>query len=333
MKVFLLSVFALATVALSQPVENLDDEWHNFKVTYEKEYEDEEEETLRKKVFMDNHKFVQEHNAKYQNGEVTYEVGINKFADLTAEEFASMMNGFRVPEGYERTGDEFNMPEELELPTTVDWRKKGAVTGVKDQGACGSCWAFSATGSLEGQTYLKKGHKLISLSEQNLVDCSHAEGNDGCEGGLMDDAFLYVKKNKGIDTEKSYPYEGEDDTCRYKPKNKGAEDTGFVDIPKGNEKKLQQAVAKVGPVSVAIDASHTSFQMYKSGVYNEPKCSSSNLDHGVLAVGYGSAKKGGAYWLVKNSWGTNWGMQGYIMMSRNKHNQCGIATMASYPTV
>jgi len=333
MKVFLLLVLALATVALSQPVENLDDEWHNFKITYEKEYEDEEEETLRKKVFMDNHKFVQEHNAKYQNGEVTYKVGINKFADLTAKEFASMMNGFRVPEGYERSGKEFNITQDLELPTTVDWRKKGAVTGVKSQGDCGSCWAFSATGSLEGQTYLKKGHKLISLSEQNLIDCSQAEGNGGCGGGNMDYAFVYVYNNKGIDTEKSYPYEGEDDKCRYNPNNKGAEVTGLVDIPSGSEQDLQQAVAQVGPISVAIDANHDSFGLYASGVYNEPACSSYDLGHAVLAVGYGTAKKGGDYWLVKNSWGTDWGMKGYIMMSRNKNNQCGIATAASYPTV
>uniref|UniRef100_A0A1B6M4I2 Cathepsin L n=1 Tax=Graphocephala atropunctata TaxID=36148 RepID=A0A1B6M4I2_9HEMI len=333
MKFLLLS--ALVAVAVSQPLEVSEGDlaqWELFKITHEKEYSTEQEEQNRKLIFVNNLKFVREHNAKFEKGEVTFDVEINKFADLTTQEFAKMMNGFSVPEGYERNEETFDDSEDIELAKVVDWRKKGAVTGIKDQGQCGSCWAFSATGSLEGQTYLKT-KKLVSLSEQNLVDCSGAEGNDGCNGGLMDQAFTYIQKNKGIDTEKSYPYEAQDDTCRYKPKNRGATDSGYVDITSGSEKALQKAVAKVGPISVGIDASHNSFQLYKSGVYKEPACSSSELDHGVLAVGYGKAKSGGAYWLVKNSWGTGWGMKGYIMMARNHHNMCGIATMASYPTV
>ncbi|KAG8290266.1 hypothetical protein J6590_086369 [Homalodisca vitripennis] len=333
MKLLLLS--ALVAVALSHPLEVSEEDlaqWELFKVTHVKEYATAQEELKRKNIFLGNLQFVREHNAKFEKGEVSFDVEINKFADLTTQEFASMMNGYRRPEGYEKSGETFDDSEDIELAKTVDWRKKGAVTGVKDQGQCGSCWAFSATGSLEGQHYLKT-KKLVSLSEQNLVDCSDAEGNQGCNGGLMDQAFTYIQKNKGIDTEASYPYEAKDDTCRYKAKNKGATDNGYVDITSGSEKALQKAVAKVGPISVGIDANHNSFQLYKSGVYKEPDCSSTNLDHGVLAVGYGTAKKGGAYWLVKNSWGTGWGMNGYIMMARNHHNMCGIATDASYPKV
>uniref|UniRef100_A0A146M7N7 Cathepsin L n=1 Tax=Lygus hesperus TaxID=30085 RepID=A0A146M7N7_LYGHE len=154
----------------------------------------------------------------------------------------------------------------------------------------------------------------------------------GCEGGLMDDGFKYIKKNGGIDTEKSYPYTGEDGKCHATKKNIVARVTGFVDVKKDSEAALQAAVATVGPISVAIDASSNDFQLYAGGVYNEKSCSSTELDHGVLAVGYG-VYKGKAYWLVKNSWGTNWGISGYIMMSRNKNNQCGIATEASYPLV
>ncbi|KAG8256917.1 hypothetical protein J6590_059867 [Homalodisca vitripennis] len=248
----------------------------------------------------------------------------------TTKEFVTMMNGYKRPEGHQRPGDAFDDSENVRLPKNVDWRKKGAVTKVKNQGFCGACWAFSATGSLEGQQYLKS-KKLVSLSEQNLVDCSTAEGNSGCHGGFMNRAFSYVQKNNGIDTEASYPYEGNSGTCRYNPKNNGATDNGYVIITSGSEKALQKAVATIGPISVAIDDEDVAFQHYKSGVYQRGDCSSIYLNHAVLAVGYGSAKNGGDYWLVKNSWGRNWGMNGYIMMARNQNNMCGIATMASYP--
>lgn len=148
----------------------------------------------------------------------------------------------------------------------------------------------------------------------------------------MDNAFRYIKDNHGIDTEKSYPYEAEDDKCRYTPSNSGATDRGYVDIESGNEEQLKKAVATVGPISVAIDASHESFQFYAEGVYDEETCSTEELDHGVLVIGYGT-ENGQDYWIVKNSWGESWGQKGIIKMSRNRNNQCGIATQASYPLV
>ncbi|XP_046663095.1 procathepsin L-like [Homalodisca vitripennis] len=328
MKLLLLS--ALVVVALSHPLEVSEEDhaqWELFKVAHEREYDTPEEELKRKNIFLENLQFVREHNEKFENGEVTFDVEINKFSDLTTEEFVTMMNGYKRPVVHERTGDAFDDSENVKLPKHVDWRKKGAVTGVKDQGSCGATWAFSATGSLEGQHYLKT-KKLVSLSEQNLIDCSTADGNSGCRGGLADTAYIYIQTNNGIDTEASYPYEAKQKTCRYNPKNKGATDNGFVAIQSFSEPDLQKAVATVGPISVAIDGSHTSFKHYKSGVYKQAGCSTMVVGQAVLAVGYGSVKKGGDYWLVKNSWGTGWGMNGYVMMARNDNNMCGIASMA-----
>ncbi|KAJ4444041.1 hypothetical protein ANN_05830 [Periplaneta americana] len=191
------------------------------------------------------------------------------------------------------------------------------------------------TGALEGQHFRKTG-KLISLSEQNLIDCSGEYGNNGCEGGLMDNSFTYVKENHGIDTEESYPYEAQNDTCRFNLEHVGATDVGFVDLKSGSEADLQAAVATVGPISVGVDARSLSFTSYDGGVYYTTFCSSAiqYLDHAVLAVGYGKDEKTGEdYWLVKNSWGEDWGISGYMKMARNRNNSCGIATMASYPLV
>jgi len=317
------------------------EEWHAFKLEHGKQYKSDTEEQFRMKIFMDNKNKIAKHNQDFASGKVTFKLGLNKYADLLHHEFLGL-NGFNKSVGLKlsKVGTVNKIDEPItfieaanvELPQSIDWRKKGAVTAIKDQGHCGSCWSFSATGALEGQHFRRTGF-LVSLSEQNLVDCSSSYGNNGCNGGLMDNAFQYIKDNGGIDTEKSYPYEAIDDTCKYDAKNSGATDKGFVDIPTGNEKKLQTALATVGPISVAIDASHESFQFYSSGVYFEPQCDSEQLDHGVLLVGYGSDDNGKDYWLVKNSWGTTWGDQGYIKMARNKQNHCGIATSASYPLV
>lgn len=327
MKVFLI-VGALLALALAKPA-GKDAEWESYKAKYGKTYSSKEVEGIRKAIYFQTKDRITAHNARYDQGLESYFMGINKFSDMLASEVAQKLNGYRQnPKRVIHTWHEIT---NLTLPKTVDWRKKGAVTPIKNQGQCGSCWAFSTTGSLEGQHKLKTG-KLVSLSEQNLVDCSSAEGNYGCDGGLMDQGFEYIKVNHGIDTEKSYPYTAEQGTCEFKRSDVGATDTGYVNIKHDNEKALQDAVAHVGPISVAIDASLDSFTNYAGGVYDAPSCSSTELDHGVLAIGYG-VYHGKDYWLVKNSWGTDWGIEGYIMMSRNKHNQCGIATEASYPVV
>jgi len=327
-----LAVFALAFSCTLAIDVTLNQQWNLWKQTNNKQYSNAEEQ-VRRVTWESNLKIVQEHNLEADLGVHTFWLGMNAYADLTINEFVKVMNGYNVTMRGERRQDRhsFVFNPSLQLPDTVDWRTEGYVTPIKDQGQCGSCWAFSATGSLEGQTFAKT-KTLPSLSEQNLVDCSTKQGNMGCNGGLMDQAFEYIKVNNGIDTESSYPYEARDNTCRFKAADVGATDTGFTDIKSKDESALQQAVATVGPISVAIDASHSSFQLYKSGVYNERRCSQTQLDHGVLAIGYGT-EGSKDYWLVKNSWGTSWGNKGYIMMSRNDKNQCGIATAASYPLV
>lgn len=307
--------------------------WESFKATHAKTYANAVEEAYRAKVFKENAIRIAKHNDRFASGEVTFKVGYNQYADMHTHEVTEKLNGYRS--GLKQASAFVHTASNDSWPWSkkVDWRSKGAVTPIKDQGQCGSCWSFSATGSLEGQLFLKNKN-LVSLSEQNLVDCSWDFGNEGCNGGLMDSAFEYVKSNGGIDTEESYPYTAVDgDSCLYKAANNAGVNTGYKDVQAKSESALRDAVEKVGPVSVAIDASNWSFQMYTSGIYYEPACSSDSLDHGVLAVGYGSEWPNKEFWIVKNSWGTSWGEEGYIKMARNKKNNCGIATEASYPLV
>jgi cathepsin L len=284
----------------------------------------------RFRVFQNNLDYVDSFNA----ANLGFQLGMNKFGDLTNEEYRNLYCGYRMAENmtehykYHRPTSVYIAPSAL--PTSWDWRQQGAVTHVKDQGQCGSCWSFSTTGSTEGCHKIVTG-SLVGVSEQNLVDCSSnvQYGNHGCNGGLMTNAMNYIISNGGIDTESSYPYTASQGTCHYNSANKGATLKSYYNIAKGSESDLQNQVY-VGPVSVAIDASQSSFQFYKSGVYYEPKCSSTNLDHGVLAIGWG-VDGGQDYWWVKNSWGTGWGQAGYIEMARNKNNNCGIATQATRP--
>jgi cathepsin L len=305
--------FALATAHMT---------WEEFKNAHNKRYTA-FEERVRRAIFYQNVAKIERQNWVNKN----FQLAVNKFADLTFDEFSSFYNGYRHSQKF--TSNSKHNVTLGDLPTAVDWREKNVVAPVKDQAQCGSCWAFSAVASLESAHALAT-KKLVELSEQQLVDCSQAEGNQGCNGGLMDQAFDYIKKFGGLDTEASYPYTGQDGKCHATTKDVGATLKSWVDIPANDEKALQDAVASKGPVSVAIDATFF-LQFYNGGIFNDPICTATSLNHGVTAVGYGS-ENGKDYWLVKNSWGASWGEKGYFRMLRGK-NLCGIAASASYPVV
>ncbi|XP_038885598.1 zingipain-2 [Benincasa hispida] len=321
-----LTVFLLLLRPLSA-TSNVSELFEIWCTEHGKSYSSAEEKLYRLSVFADNYEFVTHHNSL---GNSSYTLSLNSYADLTHHEFKVSRLGFssasrnlrRVPP------QEPSLPRDV--PDSLDWRKKGAVTAVKDQGSCGACWSFSATGAIEGINQIMTG-SLISLSEQELIDCDRSY-NSGCGGGLMDYAYQFVIQNHGIDTENDYPYQGHDGSCRKdKLKRNAVTIDGYTDIPPNNEGKLLQAVA-AQPVSVGICGSERAFQLYSKGIFSGP-CSTS-LDHAVLIVGYGS-ENGVDYWIVKNSWGKSWGMDGYMLMQRNSGSSegvCGINMLASYPT-
>ena len=293
-----------------------------------KHYATLEEYSYREKIYEINVEKITAHNSR----NTTWTMRVNRYADLTADEFRTMHIGGAYFSGA-RHGAADVKQLRASIPDSVDWVAAGAVTPVKNQGQCGSCWSFSTTGAIEGAWYIAKD-SLVSLSEQQLVDCSTAQGNQGCNGGMMDYAFQYVISNGGITCESDYTYSATGpNTCAAKGKPVCAKISSYVDVVANSDQALMAAIAKQ-PVSVAIEADQASFQFYSDGVMTA--ACGTNLDHGVLAVGYGTLN-GVDYYKVKNSWGTDWGMDGYILLGRgaafDPNGQCGILMSASYPVV
>ncbi|XP_051007075.1 testin-2-like [Acomys russatus] len=328
--ILFLAILGLGVVLAAPELDpRLDDEWHAWKAEHNRTYTVNEERS-RRVVWENNMKIIELHNQEYLKGKHNFTMRMNAFGDLTNTEFIKMLTGFQT--------QKLNRLEAFgkfllhDIPKAVNWKEQGHVTPVKDQGYCGSSWAFSATGALEGQMFRKTG-ELVPLSEQNLIDCSVSYGNQGCHGGFMQYAFQYVKDNGSLATEGFYPYEGQEGSCRYNVEKSTASVRDFVQIT-ASEEALMYAVAKVGPISAAIDASHSSFRFYDSGMYYEPNCRKVLLNHAVLVVAYGyegAESDDIKYWLIKNSWGEKWGMEGYMKIHKDWNNHCGIATYATYP--
>ncbi|KAH9758873.1 hypothetical protein KPL71_016827 [Citrus sinensis] len=326
---FLLSILLLSSLPPNY-CSDINELFETWCKQHGKAYSSEQEKQQRLKIFEDNYAFVTQHN---NMGNSSFTLSLNAFADLTHQEFKASFLGFSAAsiDHDRRRNASVQSPGNLrDVPASIDWRKKGAVTEVKDQASCGACWAFSATGAIEGINKIVTG-SLVSLSEQELIDCDRSY-NSGCGGGLMDYAYQFVIKNHGIDTEKDYPYRGQAGQCNKQKLNRHIVTIdGYKDVPENNEKQLLQAVV-AQPVSVGICGSERAFQLYSSGIFTGP-CSTS-LDHAVLIIGYDS-ENGVDYWIIKNSWGRSWGMNGYMHMQRNTGNSlgiCGINMLASYPT-
>uniref|UniRef100_A0A146LZX5 Digestive cysteine proteinase 2 n=2 Tax=Lygus hesperus TaxID=30085 RepID=A0A146LZX5_LYGHE len=305
--------------------------WSEFLFAHDRKFNDSSEHTTRKNIFSQNHRLVNSHN-RANHG---YKLALNHLADRTDEELKALRG--RKPTLEYNGGSVFPYSEDelktVSLPINFDWRISGAVNPVKNQASCGSCWSFGTTGTLEGAYFLKTG-KLISLSEQALMDCSWGFGNNGCDGGNDYTSYQWIMKHGGIPLEEEYgPYEAMDGFCHTDEVKLVSPITGWVNVTTHNERALKMAIFKHGPISIGINASLRTFGLYSNGVYYDPQCkgSEADLDHAVLAVGYGwvNHKK---YWLVKNSWSNNWGNDGYILMEI-KNNNCGVMTTPTYVTM
>lgn len=304
------------------------DEFEHWMKKHGRTYENEQEKEFRFTIWKRALDRVHHHNNKKG---VTWTKSLNKFSDWTWEEF---QEGRLSDEQHcSATKGNFQQPKGGIVPETQDWREKGAVSVVKDQGNCGSCWTFSTTGCLESAHYLKTGEMPL-LSEQQLVDCAQDFNNNGCSGGLPSQAFEYIAYNGGIESEDDYPYMAVDQECNYDSSKVAATVIGAVNITAYDEDQLQTAVGLMNPVSIAFQV-YGDFKEYSGGVYTSQDCASDpdSVNHAVLAVGYNHDEESGLdYWIVKNSWGSDWGLDGYFYIEKGS-NMCGLSDCASFPLV
>ncbi|CAH1173498.1 unnamed protein product [Phaedon cochleariae] len=297
-------------------------EWTNFKEKFGKDYKSTLDEQRRFSIFQENLKIIEAHNEDYRNGKSTYYMGVNQFADMTQEEFINRLGPARNMDisGHSRIMD--ISTDDGNIPESIDWREIGAVTPVANQGECGSCYIYGALGSIESQHFLKSG-KLINLSVQQILDCD--EYNNGCIGGWPASVYKQIRENGAVLSEDYQSYQENVGQCQ--ANGTLFKGIGYLSVPR-NENALKTAVATYGPVSVEIDASY--LNKYSGGVYFNASCNANMANHVLLVVGYGT-ENGQDYWLARNSWGTTFGIEGYVKMARNRNNNCAIANAPTLP--
>jgi len=315
----LLVAFVAAAYATSAQ-----EQFAGFVTKYQKTYETPEEYSRRFAIFQKNMRIAAAQNAAH-GGKATF--GVTKFSDLTQEEFRSKI---LMPKGSVKHNPNKNVatyPSLAAAPTEWDWATKGAVTPVKDQGQCGSCWAFSATEAIESQWFLA-GNSLPTLAPQQIVDCDKGRGDEGCNGGDTVTAYAYIKAAGGQESESNYPYTAEDGKCAFSGSKVVAKVTGFNYITQNlNETQMADAMVTAGPLSICVEAD--TWQNYNGGILT--KNCGLDLDHCVMITGFRN-QGNTPIWLVRNSWGADWGEQGYIYIQRGK-NLCGVAEEVTVPTV
>nr|XP_023025726.1 cathepsin L-like proteinase [Leptinotarsa decemlineata] len=316
MKLFIISAFM--TVAIHAASNQ--DLWVEFKNKHGKTYKSLREEKLRFGIFQEKLREIESHNAKYEEGEVSYSLRVNQFSDLTSDEFARKLNEKSV---LKATKPRKTVNVATNIPDSINWVEKGAVLPVRDQKDCESSYAISAVEGIEGQIFIKY-NETIALSAQQLVDCGVYP--NGCLEEPVRDTLDYLV-DTGLTTEADYPYTGVQGKCIRG--NRSVHIRGYFFLS-NDEIDLKNQVATVGPISVTLNTHQ--WQSYGKGIFDNPECSASVINHSVLVVGYGS-ENGQEYWLIKNSWGTSWGEDGYIRLARNKNGQCGIGLYSCYPVV
>jgi C1A family cysteine protease len=321
-------VFAatLTAVASDAPA---DEAWEAFKSQFGKSYNSEDEEAQRKEVFVENFAQISEHN---KAGTAKYSLGVNQFADLTNSEWSATYNGAVPPSTVDDSNDDLpylgQVEEQPELADSIDWVSRGAVTPVKNQGHCGSCWSFSTTGAMEG-SYQVATSQLLSLAEQQLVDCDRS--NSGCSGGWPYMAMTYASRN-GACLESSYPYTARGGSCHASSCTMGLKPgtvSGYMHV--GQTTSALLSALNSQPVSVTVDAGEIAFQFYSNGVINHG-CYG-QINHAVLATGYGTSADGTKYWRIKNSWGASWGESGYFNLERGVGSQGDACILQEPPAV
>jgi len=321
------ALFGISEAAFVKERHHYEEKFIDWMKEHGKEYENGHAFVKALETFAEHEDYINQHNSEGN----TYTLGHNEFSDLSAEAFRAYFKLGEFSQHYagKDDGEDF-VSHNFEAPDAVDWVEKKMVSEVKNQGQCGSCWSFSTTGALESAYAIKNG-KIQEFSEQQLVDCDN-NGDHGCNGGLMDNAFKWIEKNGGLCTEKDYAYTAKDGVCQKTCSEvQGSTIQKYTDV-RATDAAMMAALSQQ-PVSVAIEADQRSFQLYKSGVLTG-RCGT-NLDHGVLAVGYGT-EQGTDFYKIKNSWGKTWGEDGFIRIERGvsqRGGQCGILKSASFPSL